>query len=107
MNRLELLGKVAEKTGVTKTDAGKVLSALTEEIIAAVKGGDTVTLIGFGTFKSQERPARKGHNPATGAVIDIAATRVPKFTPGAAFKEAVRPCKACKKGSGKKRACKK
>lgn len=102
MNRVELVGKVAEKTGVTKVQAAKVLAAFTEEIVAAVKGGDSVTLIGFGTFKGQDRPARKGHNPSTGAEIEIAATRVPKFTPGSAFKEAVRPCKSCCKKSSKK-----
>jgi DNA-binding protein HU-beta len=75
-----------------------VLDSLTAAVVKAVSKGDTVTLVGFGTFKSAKRAARTGKNPKTGATIKIAATTVPKFSAGAGFKEAV---------SGKKKAAKK
>ncbi len=100
MNRLELVAKVAEKHGLSKAEAARILSTITEEIINAVKNDDALTLVGFGTFKKQVRPARTGRNPATGATIKIAETNVPKFVPGSAFKSALN---APKKGAKSKK----
>lgn len=98
MNRLELVAKIADKHGLSKAEAARILTTITEEIMDAVKNDDPLTLVGFGTFKKQVRPARIGRNPATGASIQIPETSVPKFVPGSLFKNAVN----CKKCCGKK-----
>ncbi len=98
MNRLELVAKIADKHGLSKAEAGRILTTITEEIMDAVKNDNPLTLVGFGTFKKQVRPARTGRNPATGASIQIPETSVPKFVPGSLFKSAVN----CKKCCGKK-----
>lgn len=89
MNKSELIDAVAASAGVSKVDATKVLDALVGTITSTVASGDAVSLVGFGTFKSAARAARTGKNPKTGEALQIAATTVPKFTPGAAFKSAV------------------
>ena len=89
MNKSELIDVVAGKTGHTKTDTEKTLSALLETLIDTVAQGDSVNLMGFGTFKPVEREAREGRNPATGGTIRIEASRTPKFVPGKTFKERV------------------
>lgn len=89
MNRLELVEKIAVKHDISKAEAARILSTITEEIIATVKNNDPLTIVGFGTFKLQDRPERQGRNPATGAAIKIPAAKIPKFVPGSAFKEAV------------------
>lgn len=89
MNRQELIAAVADKTGVTKVDADKVLKAVIEVVTETVAKGDKVQLVGFGTFERTERAAREGRNPRTGEVVKIAACKAPKFTAGAAFKAAV------------------
>jgi len=89
MNKSELIDVVAAKTGHTKTDTEKTLSALLETLIDTVAQGDSVNLMGFGTFKPVERDAREGRNPATGETIRIEASRTPKFVPGKTFKERV------------------
>ena len=89
MNKSELIDAVAASAGVSKVDATKVLDALVGTITRTVASGDAVSLVGFGTFKSAARAARTGKNPKTGEALQIAATTVPKFTPGAAFKSAV------------------
>ena len=71
MNRLELVAKIAEKHGLSKAEAARILSTITEEIVNTVKNDDPLTLVGFGTFKKQVRPARTGRNPATGETITI------------------------------------
>ena len=96
MNRLELVAKIAEKHGLSKAEAARILSTITEEIVNTVKNDDPLTLIGFGTFKKQVRPARTGRNPATGETITIPETNVPKFVPGSVFKSAVNCKKCCK-----------
>lgn len=101
MNRLELIAKIAAANEISKAQAGRILETVLDEIVATVKADDPLTLVGFGTFRLQTRQARMGRNPATGAQIKIAETRVPKFIPGSAFKEAVNAKKGCKK------ACKK
>lgn len=97
MNKSELIEAVAKAAELSKTDAEKVLSAVTATVVKTVAKGDSVTLIGFGTFKPAKRAARTGRNPATGAVLKIAATTVPRFTAGATFKAAVAGKKAAKK----------
>lgn len=89
MNKAELVSSVAEKTNLTKKDAEKALSAMLESIEEALSAGDKVQLVGFGTFETRERAARKGRNPQTGEEIDIAATKVPVFKAGKQLRESV------------------
>ncbi len=89
MNRAELVEILAAKNDLSKAAANGVLDTLIETVQTAVKKGDAVQLVGFGTFKSAKRAARTGKNPKTGAAIKIPATTVPKFSAGAAFKAAV------------------
>ncbi|MDP1524938.1 MAG: HU family DNA-binding protein [Rhodocyclaceae bacterium] len=97
MNKSELIEAIAKSSELTKADAERALNATLETVVKAVAKGDTVTLIGFGTFKSVKRAARTGRNPATGAALKIAASTSPKFTAGATFKTAVAGKKAKKK----------
>ena len=89
MNRAELVEAMAKQTGLTKKDADAALKAFIENVEKAVKKGDNVSLVGFGTFSQVKRAARQGVNPQTGAKVKIAATKAPKFKPGKAFKDAV------------------
>lgn len=89
MNKSELIDVIATEAEISKVDAVKALDAFINTIINTVATGNTVALIGFGTFKASERGARTGKNPKTGELLVIAATTVPKFTPGATFKAAV------------------
>jgi DNA-binding protein HU-beta len=89
MNKQELLNAIAEEAGLTKADAGRALDATVSAITGAMASGDSVTIIGFGTFKVGERSARTGRNPQTGAEMQIPAAKVPKFSAGKALKEAV------------------
>ncbi len=97
MNKSELVEVTAKEAGLSKAAAEKALSATIGAVVKAVSKGDSVTLVGFGTFKSAKRAARTGKNPKTGATIKIAATTVPRFSAGAAFKAAVAGKKAAKK----------
>lgn len=90
MTKTELIDKIASNAGLTKTDAGKALDAALDSIKAALKKGQKVTLVGFGTYSVSKRKARKGRNPRTGAEIKIPATKVPKFTAGKTLKDAVK-----------------
>lgn len=89
MNKTELVTAVAEKTGVTKKDVEAVVKAFTDTVVETVAKGDSIALVGFGTFTSATRAARTGVNPATGKKIKIAASKSPKFKAGKAFKDAV------------------
>jgi len=89
MNKSELIQSVAEVADLPKTTAAKAVDAMIDTIKDALTDGDTVTLIGFGTFTVRERAARKGRNPQTGKTIEIKAAKVPVFKPGKALKEAV------------------
>ena len=89
MNKAELIQAIAEKSGLTKKDAEKALAATIEAVTAAMKAGDKVALVGFGTFAVKKRAARTGKNPQTGATIKIAAAKVPSFAAGKALKEAI------------------
>lgn len=100
MNRIEFVEKIVAEHGVSKAEAARILETVTSTIVGAVKKGDSVTLIGFGTFKQVSRAARTGFNPRVGEKIKIAAQKVPKFVPGAAFKAAVDP-KAAKRKADK------
>jgi DNA-binding protein HU-beta len=97
MNKSELIESIAKSSELTKADSERALTAAIAAIVKAVAKGDTVTLVGFGTFKSVKRAARTGRNPATGAALKIAASTSPKFTAGATFKTAVAGKKAKKK----------
>jgi DNA-binding protein HU-beta len=89
MNKQDLVDAVAAKTGASKASAAGILDALIATISTAVTRGDTVQLVGFGSFSTGARAARVGRNPATGAEIQIAAAKTVKFTAGKAFKDAV------------------
>jgi DNA-binding protein HU-beta len=89
MNKSEMIDAIASRTELTKIASGKALDAVLETIIQAVAKGDGVSLVGFGSFKASARAAREGKNPKTGEKIKIAATTVPKFSPGATFKISV------------------
>ena len=89
MNKSELIESIANKAGISRAAAGTALEATLGTITEALVAGDTVALVGFGTFKVGERAARTGKNPATGEALEIAASTVPKFTPGKALKDAV------------------
>lgn len=89
MNKTELIAAVAEKAELSKKDADKAVAAVFAAIEDALKAGDKVQLIGFGTFEVKERAEREGRNPSTGATIKIAASKVPSFKAGAALKKSV------------------
>ena len=97
MNKSELVEAIAKAAELSKADAERALNATIDTVVKVVAKGDTVTLVGFGTFKSSKRAARTGRNPATGEAIKIAASTVPRFTAGAGFKTAVAGKKAAKK----------
>ena len=89
MNKVELTAAVVKKTGLTKKDAEKAVSAVLESIVKAVAKGDKVSLVGFGSFEARKRSARVGRNPRTKQEIKIPATKIPAFKAGKAFKDAV------------------
>ncbi len=97
MNKSELIEATATAADISKAAAERALSSMIEAVVKAVAKGDTVTLVGFGTFKPAKRAARTGKNPKTGEPLKIAATTVPKFSAGAGFKAAVAGKKAAKK----------
>jgi len=89
VNKTELVGSVAEKTGMTKKDAEKAINALFESIEGALAQNDKVQVIGFGTFEVKSREERKGRNPQTGAEITIPASKSPVFKAGKSLKDMV------------------
>jgi nucleoid DNA-binding protein len=89
MNKTDLVKHIADAAEITQTTATKALGAVLDAIQAALKSGDNVTLIGFGTFKVSKRSARKGRNPQTGKEIHIAARKAVTFTSGKDLKDAV------------------
>ncbi len=88
-NKAELVGKIADHTGLTKKSAEKAVNAFVSTVQGALKSGGKVSLVGFGTFEVRHRSARKGRNPQTGQVISIKASKVPAFKAGKALKETV------------------
>lgn len=89
MNKSELVDTIAEVADVPKAVAGRALEAMVGSITSALKGGDQVVLVGFGTFTVKDRAARTGRNPQTGEPIEIAAAKIPSFKAGKALKDAV------------------
>ena len=89
VNKSQLIDKIAEGADITKAAAGRALDAFVESITETLKEGDTVSLVGFGTFSVRERAARTGRNPQTGAAIEIAAAKTPGFKAGKTLKDAV------------------
>ena len=89
MNKSELIDAIATSADISKADAGRALDATLETITGALKKGDSVSLVGFGTFVVKQRAAREGRNPQTGQTIQIAAANVPGFKAGKALKDAV------------------
>lgn len=89
MNKNELVAEVASSADISKADATRAVDAVFDSISAALKGGQEVRLVGFGTFSVSQRRASKGRNPRTGQVIEIAASKQPKFRAGKGLKDAV------------------
>ncbi|PAV06585.1 hypothetical protein CBG25_05640 [Arsenophonus sp. ENCA] len=89
MNKTELINQIAEKADLTKKDSEKVLNAFIETVTEALKAGDDVQLVGFGSFQVKQRAARDGRNPKTGETLKIAAANVPSFKAGKTLKDAV------------------
>ena len=89
MNKTELVAAVAEKTGASKKDREKLVSAVFETMTDALVAGEKVSMVGFGAFEIKERPARTGRNPRTKETIEIPASRAASFKPGKALKDAI------------------
>ena len=89
MNKAELIDAIADNAGLSKADAGRAVDALVKTVTKALKKGDTVSLVGFGTFSVRKRAARTGRNPRTGDTIKIKASKNPAFKAGKALKDAV------------------
>ncbi|MDF0606442.1 HU family DNA-binding protein [Neisseriaceae bacterium TC5R-5] len=89
MNKSELIDAIAAEADISKAAAGKALDGMVAAVTDALKQGDTVTLVGFGTFYVGERAERSGRNPKTGETIKIPAARSPKFRAGKALKDAL------------------
>lgn len=90
MNRSELVGKMASAAGISKAKAEKALGAFVDNVAKALKKGDKVSLVGFGTFSVTKRAARSGRNPRTGATIKIPAAKIPKFKAGKGLKDSIK-----------------
>ncbi|MBQ4120170.1 MAG: HU family DNA-binding protein [Clostridia bacterium] len=90
MNKTELVASIAEKANITKKDAEKAVAAFVDTVVAELKAGEKVQLVGFGTFEVRERAARQGINPQTKQAITIAASKNPVFKAGAALKNAIK-----------------
>jgi DNA-binding protein HU-beta len=90
MTKAELIDKMAHHTGLSKTDAAKSLNTLITCLTEALKKGQKITIVGFGTFTVSKRKARTGRDPRTGREISIPAAKVPRFSPGKALKQAVK-----------------
>lgn len=89
MNKVQLVEAIASESKLTKKDAEAALNAFTGAVVKALKNGDKVQLVGFGTFETKKRAKRTGRNPKTGAEIVIPASKRPTFTAGKAFKDAL------------------
>jgi DNA-binding protein HU-beta len=90
MNKQELISKIAEDTGLTKTSASAAVDSFIQGVTKSLKKGQPITFVGFGTFKTAQRKARTARNPQTGAAIKVPKRRVARFTPGKALKTAVK-----------------
>ena len=90
MNKHDVIVKIAKDTGITKTSAAAAVDSIIDGIMRSLKKGDPVSFVGFGTFKTSNRKARKARNPQTGATIQVPKRRVPRFAAGKALKQAVK-----------------
>ncbi|HGJ5884880.1 HU family DNA-binding protein [Arsenophonus nasoniae] len=90
MNKTELINKVSKKSGLAKKDAEKAVNAFTETITESLKLGNSVQIVGFGSFQVKQRAEREGRNPQTGKAIKIAATNIPSFKAGQKLKDVVK-----------------
>lgn len=97
MNKAELIEQISKDAGLTKVQANEALNSFTNSVVNSLKKGDTVTLVGFGTFSVSQRAARNGRNPQTGEVIKIKARKLPKFKAGKDFATKIASAKAPKK----------
>ena len=89
MNKAELIAKISEDAGITKTQANATIDAFVDAVTKTLKKGDKVTLVGFGTFSVKDRAARTGRNPKTGEELQIKASKVPSFKAGKGLKDSV------------------
>ncbi|AZQ09162.1 MULTISPECIES: HU family DNA-binding protein [Shewanella] len=89
MNRTELIAKIAESADLTKAEAGRALKSFEEAVTAAMKEGDKISIVGFGSFETSTRAERTGRNPQTGKEIKIPAATIPKFKAGKALRDSV------------------
>ncbi|MEJ2621293.1 MAG: HU family DNA-binding protein [Candidatus Thiodiazotropha sp.] len=89
MNKAELIEAMAESADISKAAAGRALDGMVEAVTKAMQAGDTLSLVGFGTFSVKERAAREGRNPQTGETIKIKASKIPSFKAGKALKDAI------------------
>ena len=89
MNKSELIDAIAAASGLSKADAGRALDGFTSAVTGALQGGNSVSMVGFGTFAVKRRAARSGRNPRTGETIQIKASNNPSFKAGKALKDAV------------------
>lgn len=96
MNKGELIDVMAKDAGITKSQANDALESFTSAVVSTLKKGDTVTLVGFGSFSVSNRAARNGRNPQTGETIKIKASKVAKFKPGKEFKDKIAGAKGKK-----------
>lgn len=90
MNKQDIVSKIATETGMTRSSAAAAVQSLIDGITRSLKKGGSVSFVGFGTFKTSNRKARKARNPQTGATINIPRRRVPRFSAGKALKQAVK-----------------
>jgi DNA-binding protein HU-beta len=90
MNKSDLIDAIAKGAGLTKVQAAKAINTYHEAVKKAMKKGDSVSLVGFGTYTTAQRKARTGRNPKTGAALKIKAARVPKFRAGKALKDSIK-----------------
>ncbi|BDE06887.1 transcriptional regulator [Vulcanimicrobium alpinum] len=104
MTKADIVDSLANEHELSKRQAGEIVDLILDEITAALKSGDKVQLIPFGSFVVRERKARTGRNPQTGETLKIAARRVPAFAPGKGLKDAIGgPKRGAKKAAGKKK----
>jgi DNA-binding protein HU-beta len=89
MTKGDFINEIASRTELSKSEAGKALDAILDTVTATLARGDSISITGFGAFKTSDRAARTGVNPRTGEAVQIAATRVARFQPGKALKDAV------------------
>ncbi|MCU7905450.1 MAG: HU family DNA-binding protein [Candidatus Thiodiazotropha sp. (ex Epidulcina cf. delphinae)] len=89
MNKAELIEAMAESADISKAAAGRALDGMVQAVTGAMQAGDTLSLVGFGTFSVKERAAREGRNPQTGETIKIKASKIPSFKAGKALKDAI------------------